>query len=239
MTCRPELTKIFELLVPHFADHNQPWKPWWWPKSPGIGASDWGLATPPAGVFESLNAGAPHPSKDTRRYEAFAGSVSAGSGCVWLLSSRPSTGTFAGSVGTLYSAMVNEGAGREGIVEMHVTDLAKFRGPDESDLGMSERLYRISVECLLREYEATKPSLILITKLAVAKLKSPKAVLTAARRSWAADKAASPLNEFLVLLERCGRPVPHWRSPDFKGAMVRELRDTKKRISYPVDAWQR
>jgi len=217
--------------VPYFADPNQVWKPWWWPKGPGTDASDWGLVAPPAGVFESLNAGAPHPGKESRRYEAFAGSVSAGRGCVWLLSSRPSTGTFAGSVGPLYSALVNEAAGREGIVEMHVTDLAKFRGPDERDTGMDEQLYRRSVACLLREYEATTPSLILITKLALAKLTSPKSLLTDARRGWAADKETSSLHEFLTMLERHGRPVPHWRSPGFVGAMVRELKDARKRIS--------
>ncbi len=232
LTVRPELAAIFEGLVPYFADRTQTWKPWWWPKGPGADAPDWGLVTPPAGVFESLNAGAPHPGKRALRYEAFAGSVSAGSGCVWLLSSRPSTGTFAGSVGPLYGALVNEAAGGEGIVEMHVTDLAKFRGPDDRDTGMDERLYRRSVECLLREYEATKPSLILITKLALAKLTRSKSVLSDARRSWAADKGTSPFNEFLVMLESCGRRVPHWKSPDFSAAMTRELRDAKKRISF-------
>jgi len=114
---------------------------------------------------------------------------------------------------------------------MHITDLAKFRGPDERDTGMDEHLYRKSVGCLLSEYEATKPSLILITQLALAKLISPKSVLAEARRSWAADKVTSPLNELLVTLESRGRPVPHWRSPGFAGAMVRELQDAMKRIS--------
>jgi hypothetical protein len=230
LTCRPELSLIFGGLVPYFSDPHQMWKPWWWPRGPGADASDWDLLNPPAGVFESLNAGAPHPGKDTRRYEAFAGSVSAGRGCAWLLLSRPSAGTFAGSVGTLYSAFVNEGAGQEGIVEVHVTDLAKFRGPDERDIGMDERLYRVSVECLLAEYEATNPALVLITTLALKKLTSRTSILTGARRSWAQDKATAPLNEFLTMLESSGRAVPHWRSPGFASAIVRELQGAEKRI---------
>jgi hypothetical protein len=236
MTCRPELTRIFQGLIPYFSEPNQIWKPWWWPRGPGADACDWGLVIPPAGVFESLNANAPHPGKDARRYEAFAGSVSAANGCAWLLSSRPSTGTFAGSVGPLYSALENDAAGRqEGIAEVHVTDLAKFRGPDERDTGMDEHLYRVSVECLMREYEVTKPSRILITRLAMKKLTSRASILANARRSWVFDKTTSPLNEFLIMLERRGRPVPHWRSPDFCITSGRELSDATKRIIRRVE----
>ncbi len=76
-------------LVPQFALETE-YKPWWWPKSPGRFAADWGLRDSQLSEFASLSNGAAKMTKRSATYQGFVGSVAAAEGAAWLLSIRPS-----------------------------------------------------------------------------------------------------------------------------------------------------
>jgi hypothetical protein len=172
----PALVAIFRALLPRFGRHGQA-DPWWWPKGPGTVPEDWGLTNLPASVIESLRAGA---RKDTRsatpRYSGFAGSVAAEEGCAWLVSIRPSRGSFQASVGPLYTALANRSPNASVLIEVHVTDLIKFRGPTratECFAEIDEPMLQTSIDCLAAEYLSAKPSRILLVDLASKALTNP------------------------------------------------------------------
>jgi hypothetical protein len=235
-----DLRKVFarKELRAYFRDGGL--DPWWWPEAPGRRPEDWGLVGDEPPVYKSLMAGA--PTKGHRSYEGFVGSVGAGKGCVWLLSIRPSRGTFPHSVPRIYTALELEGKAKGGIAELHVTDLIKFRGPTsarESDEGMTDEMFRISAECLLEEYRATAPERILIVDSALCKLiqsRSPLSPQSDLRQRWQEDSLGRELNSFLHFIRSAGVPVPHWQGNPmaFNAAIGRELSESKKRISPPA-----
>ncbi len=234
-----ELTKIFARkdLRAYFGGLHDPW---WWPRAPGRLAADWGLAEDEILVYESLRGTA--PSTGRKHYEGFVGSVAAGKGCSWLLSIRPSGGTFPHSVPQIHTALMLEAQGKEGIAELHVTDLIKFRGPTsarKSDEGMTDEMFRISVECLFEEYRATVPERILIVDSALCTLIERRSRLSphsALRQRWQHESLGKELNSFLDFLRSAGVPVPHWKGDTlaFNAAIERELRASKKRVPRPA-----
>jgi hypothetical protein len=235
-----ELTRVFARRDLRAYFKGGDFDPWWWPRAPGRRPGDWGLVDDELPVYNSLMGGA--PAKGHRSYEGFVGSVAAGRGCAWLLSIRPSRGTFPRSVPRIYTALELGGQGRGGIAELHVTDLIKFRGPTsarQSDDGMTGEMFRISVECLLEEYQATAPERILIVDSALCKLAESRSRLSPRSdlcRRWQEDSLGRELNSLLHGLRSAGVPVPHWQgNPSaFNAAIDRELSGFKKRIPRPA-----
>jgi hypothetical protein len=228
------LVAVFQKhLVPQFALQAE-YKPWWWPKSPGRLAEDWGLNDGQISEYASLNKGAVKMTPRSDRYEGFAGSVGATNGAAWLLSIRPSPGTFARSVSPLYTAMQNHANGYDGsaVPELHVTDLVKFRGPTEATSwteGLTDAMLRTSIECLYDEYTAARPSIILLVDWAEAALRdkgSPLLRTNPLRTNWRSDSLTARLDAFLSTIEATGRPVPFWGQGNqikFFRAFSREL----------------
>jgi hypothetical protein len=214
--------------------------PWWWPRAPGRRPEDWGLAQGELPVYYSLRGDAPETGRNG--YEGFVGSVAAGKGCAWLLSIRPSRGTFPRSVHRIHTALLLEDAARLGIAELHVTDLIKFRGPTsarKSEEGMTDEMFRISVECLLEEHRATAPERILMVDSALRKLVQSRSRLSPQGdlcRRWEQDSLGRELNSFLHFLRSKGVPVPHWQGDPlaFNAAIARELSGSKMRIPLPT-----
>jgi|ERR1022692_2208862 hypothetical protein len=157
----PDLVKIFNDLVLEFGEHGS-CDPWWWPVGPGRNAEDWGLVKPSKEVLRSLRGGAKEKMTSvTRRYHGFPGSIAAERGCAWLLSIRPSTGSFQGSVGPLYTAIANRSPSPTELIEIHVTDLIKFRGPADSRQcwsGLDDNMIETSIGCLAAEYARLMPA---------------------------------------------------------------------------------
>lgn len=139
-------------------------------------------------------------------------------GAAWLLSIRPSAGTFARSVGPLYTAMCNYANRYDGsaVPELHVTDLVKFRGPTAATSwteSLSETMLRSSIECLYDEYLAIAPPIILFVDWAVAALSnrdSPLYETSALRLSWRSDPKTAHLDSLLSKIAETGHPVPFW-----------------------------
>jgi hypothetical protein len=204
-------------LVPAFASQME-YQPWWWPTSPGRNASDWGLEPTQVLEYRSLSRGAAKLTGHSAKYGGFAGSVAAQRGAAWLLSIRPSAGTFARSVGPLYTAMCNYANRYDGSVvpELHVTDLVKFRGPTAATSwteGLSDTMLRSSIECLYDEYLAIAPPIILLVDWAIAALNnrdSPLYETSALRLSWRSDPNTAHLDSLLSKIAETGRPVPFW-----------------------------
>lgn len=236
-----ELTKIFARkdLRAHFKAGSLH-HPWWWPKAPGRRPEDWGLAEDEQLIYNSLMSGA--PARGRKTYEGFLGSVAAGKGCVWLLSIRPSGGTFAHSVPRILNALLLEAQDKEGVAELHVTDLIKFRGARSarsSNDSMTDEMFRISVECLFEEYRTTAPERILIVDSALRTLierRSPRCPHSDLYQRWQGDSLGKELNSFLRFLKSTGAPVPHWQGDSlaFNAAIRRELSGCKKRIPRPA-----
>jgi hypothetical protein len=212
------LVAVFQKhLVPQFALQTE-YKPWWWPKSPGRFAGDWGLDDGQVSEYGSLNGGASKMTPRSATYEGFVGSVAATAGAAWLLSIRPSTGTFARSVGPLYTALLNHANGYDGtlVTELHVTDLVKFRGPTAATswtVGLTAAMLQTSIECLYAEYLATCPPIVLLVDWAGAALRgsgSPLCKTSVLRTSWRSDPGRAHLDTFLSTIENIGRPVPFW-----------------------------
>jgi hypothetical protein len=134
------------------------------------------------------------------------------------LSISPSTGTFARSVGPLYTALLNHANGYDGtlVAELHVTDLVKFRGPTAATswtVGLTDAMLQTSIECLYDEYLATCPRIILVVDWAGAALRdtrSPLCKTSVLRTSWRSDPSRAHLDTFLAMLENVGRPAPFW-----------------------------
>lgn len=201
-------------LVPQFPLQTE-YKPWWWPMAPGCSAADWGLKDSQLSEYASVSKGA---KKRSAGYEGFVGSVSATHGAAWLLSIRPSPGTFARSVGSLYTVMMNYANGYDGSVvpELHVTDLVKFRGPVSATswtVGLTTAMLRTSVECLYDEYFAICPPIILLVDWAGEALRdngSPLCKTSPLRVEWRSDPRTAHLDTMLSMIEETGRPVPFW-----------------------------
>jgi hypothetical protein len=204
-------------LVPAFASQTE-YEPWWWPASPGRNASDWGLGPSQLLEYRSLNRGAAKITARSRKYGGFAGSVAAQRGAAWLLSIRPFAGTYARSVGPLYTAMCNHANRYDGSVvpELHVTDLVKFRGPTAVaswTVGLTDTMLRASIECLYEEYLAIAPPIILLVDwagLALSDRESPLCKTSALRLSWRSDPSSAHLDSLLSKIAQTGRPVPFW-----------------------------
>lgn len=222
-------------LVPQFALQAD-YKPWWWPKAPGCSGADWGLADTQLSEYASVSKGA---RKRSTGYEGFVGSVAATRGTAWLLSIRPSAGTFARSVGPLYTAMMNCANGYDGNVvpELHVTDLVKFRGPTAATswtVGLTAAMLRTSLECLYDEYLATSPPIILLVDWAGAALHdngSPLCKTGALRTEWRSDPRAAHLDTMLSMIAQTGRPVPFWgqgNQPQFIPAFENALQGYRR-----------
>lgn len=225
-------------LVPQFALQME-YEPWWWPKSPGRFVADWGLKDSQVSEYASLSKGAAKMTNRSCRYEGFVGSVAATKGAAWLLSIRPSAGTFARSVGPLYGAMLNYANGYDGsmVPELHVTDLVKFRGPTKATswtVGVTDRMLRACTECLYDEYLATCPQIILVVDWAAAALRdrgSPLCKESVLRTTWRSDPRTAHLDTFLSMIENTGRPVPFWGQGNqfnFACALSSELRDYRR-----------
>lgn len=211
------LVSIFQRhLVPQFAEPVG-YEPWWWPKSPGYSADDWGLEKSQLAEYASLSRGSPKKLR-RRTYEGFVGSVAATKGAAWLLSIRPSAGTFARSVGPLYNAMCNHASEYDSssVPELHVTDLIKFRGPTAATSwrsGLEDEMLRVSIECLYEEYAAICPPIVLVVDCARAALvdgSSPLSKTSQLRTAWRSRPTMAHLDAFLTDIERIGRPVPFW-----------------------------
>jgi hypothetical protein len=142
----------------------------------------------------------------------------------------PSTGTFARSVGPLYTALLNHANGYDGtlVTELHVTDLVKFRGPTAATswtVGLTDTMLQTSIECLYDEYHATCPPIVLLVDWAGAALRgsgSPLCKTSVLRRSWCSDPGRAHLDTFLSTIEKVGRPVPFWGQGN-QGALNRAL----------------
>ena len=225
-------------LVPQFAVQTE-YKPWWWPKAPGRFAADWGLVDSQGSEYASLSAGGAKMTTRSATYEGFVGSVAATAGAAWLLSIRPSPGTFARSVGPLYTAMLNQANEYDGSVvpELHVTDLLKFRGPTKATswtVGLTDSMLRTSIECLYDEYTATCPQIILLVDWAGAALRevrSPLCKTSAIRVAWRLDPRTAHLDAMLSKIEDTGRPVPFWgqgNQSEFNRALSRELHSYRR-----------
>lgn len=222
-------------LVPQFPLQTE-YKPWWWPKAPGCSAADWGLTDSQVSEYASLSKGA---AKRSAGYEGFVGSVAATHGAAWLLSIRPSAGTFARSVGPLYTVMLNYANGYDGnlVPELHVTDLVKFRGPTAATswtVGLTAAMLRTSLECLYDEYLATSPQIILLVDWAGAALRdnrSPLFKTSALRMEWRSDPRTAHLDTMLSTIEETGRPVPFWGQGNqgkFNSAFSNELQGYRR-----------
>ncbi len=106
ITPNDRLVAVFQkYLVPHFPQQQEP----------GRHPQDWGLTDEQAAEYASLSNGTAQTASRSARYgyEGFVGSVAATEGAAWLLSIRPSRGTFARSVGSLYNSMLNFANGKE------------------------------------------------------------------------------------------------------------------------------
>jgi hypothetical protein len=216
-------------LIPQFALQTE-YTPWWWPRSPGRFAADWGLDDNHVSEYESLNRGASKRTSRSAGHEGFVGSVAATMGTAWLLAIRPSTGTFAGSVGPLYTSLLNHANGYDGtlVTELHVTDLVKFRGPTSArswTVGLTDAMLQTSIECLYDEYLATCPPIILVVDWARAALsgtESPLCKTSVLRSSWRSDPGIAHLDTFLSMIEKVGHTVPFWGQGN-QGAFNRAL----------------
>jgi len=204
-------------LVPAFASQTE-YQPWWWPTSLGRSASDWGLGPSQLLEYRSVSRGAAKITARSAKLGGFAGSVGAQRGAAWILSIRPSAGTFARSVHPLYTAMCNHANGYDGSVvpELHVTDLVKFRGPTAATSwteGLTDTMLKGSIECLYEEYLAIAPPIILLVDLAGVALSdshSPLHKTSALRLSWRSDPSTAHLDSLLSKIGQTGRPVPFW-----------------------------
>jgi hypothetical protein len=108
-----------------------------------------------------------------------------------------------------------------GELSIHVTDPVKYRGDRDNALrmnGMQPWMWEKSVRCLRMEYEALRPSCILMTKLASSwfegKFCKPGQPglhsESVNRRAWRMDPRKNKLDVFLSKLQNEGIPEDNW-----------------------------
>lgn len=177
-------------------------EPWWWPTHVGAFPTDWGL-TPshPDHAFASLQGGKDAACGADARYRGFRGSVGEPAACRrWVLSSRPSCGAFPSHTTT---KLVNLLSRLDWLEDTHVCDVIKFRGPGPdalADEGLTEEMWRVSLDLLAQEFALTNPEVVL-----VAGRRSQQWV-----RGMLASRSNGPHGAFLAALESRVRFVTSW-----------------------------
>lgn len=203
----PDLLQAFAPLRRELRNPTAPFDPWWWPIGSGHGIAEWGLAPEDSGLLPRLRGSKPTNSS----YAGFSGSLGAERGAAVLVSTRPSEGSFpSASCTRLHSSLV-----AAGIAGAHVTDMMKFRGPND-ERAASWEMWQVSFDCLLAEFDAIEPSVVVIVPEAK---KWVTAWLNGGFGRWG-NRLPSNQVRLLQWLDRHAGTVPFWGGQSRKGTMT-------------------
>ena len=168
LIANPALIAAHKPLLDYFGNSDVAFNPWWWPMNSGSSSADFGLGPDVREtVFESLRPGKGSPLPG---FQGVRGSIGAEPGCAMIITTRPSTGTYPSKGNEVLRRVVNP-HGREPGPNIHVTDLVKFRGAggdSKFDRGLNLQAWMASLDCLEAELDALRPTLILVSKGALA-----------------------------------------------------------------------
>jgi hypothetical protein len=101
---------------------------------------------------------------------------------------------------------------------VHVTDLAKFRGPDD-DRGMDPEMWQRSIRCVRREFECHDPAAVIMVKAAKGWFKLG-CTLSQSGPLW--PYLPQEDRDFLCRLDAQSLPVTYW-NPKYGGVTQSEI----------------
>jgi hypothetical protein len=190
--------------------------PWWWPAHTAGMRYDWGVE---AGESERLQLRGRRPTRSD--YPGFCGSVASKGGGVFVISTRPSSGSFPSPSGTILYKILKAS---DILPDAHITDLVKFRGPgpDTSrDRGLGLPEWRASLDCLVREVAVLRPRRFLVVPGAWEWVKG-----WVERREFGrwGNGLAPEHRDLLARLREEGRVVPFWNSRKLWSEVVADWR---------------
>jgi hypothetical protein len=104
---------------------------------------------------------------------------------------------------------------------VHVTDLAKFRGPSDVDEGLKPAMWQRSIRCVRQEFQCHDPRAVVTVKDAKAWFK-PGRALSQSGPLW--SHLPQEERDFLCQLNARSRSVTYW-NPKYGGVTQSDIAD--------------